>query len=331
MKRYMHTTIKMSIAFVITIVIAELLSLDYAITAGILAVLSIQSTNKDSIVIAIKRFSNATIGLVLGSIFFVLFGYNVYAFLGFSMLFIFISFFFKLPEGIVPTLVLVSHLLLFSQFSWIFLGQEFLLITIAIGVALLLNLIYPLNSQKQLLAYIKSIDQMMTDHVFMLSLLFKDLKHPRDFLIHHDQINSHIKEIIDLAELVDKDILIANDHRYIAYLYMRRTQLKHINHIYALILKVETHHENIHLIANYIKELSGDIGCFDRASGQLEKLNDLLLTVKDQALPKSRAEFETRAILFQIVDVLSTFLETKIQFHQTYPMYDCNQNKSKKE
>ena len=326
MKRYMHTTIKMSIAFVITIVIAELLALDYAITAGILAVLSIQATNKDSITIAVKRFSNATLGLVLGSILFVLFGYNVFVFLGFSMLFIFLSFFLKLPEGIVPTLVLVSHLLLFSRFSWAFLGQEFLLIGIAIGVALLLNLVYPLNSQKQLLAYIKSIDQMMIDHVFMLSLLFKDLKHPRDFLIHHDMINSHIKEIIDLAELVDKDILIANDHRYIAYLYMRRTQLKHVNHMYDLILKVESHHDNIDLIANYIKQLSSDIGCFDRASGQLDQLNALLMTVKNQALPKSREEFETRAILFQIVDVLSTFLETKIQFHKRYPMYDCQSN-----
>jgi uncharacterized membrane protein YgaE (UPF0421/DUF939 family) len=325
MKGYIHTTIKMGVAGIITILIANAIGLDYAITGGILAILSIQQTKKDSVSLAVKRVISATIGLLFASLVFVIFGYHLWVFLAFMVLFILGSFYIKLPEGIIATLVLASHLLIFGSFSWIFLGQEFLLIATAIIVALCVNIIYPQNSHKVLLSYIEKIDRLIADHLFMLSLFLKDLKTPDLYMTHYKHINSSIKETLKKAELTDKDILFDNDHRYLTYLYMRRTQMKQINKMYEVAGKIKSHHENILLISKYIHQLSFDIGCFDRASGQLEKLFELLTQVKNQPLPKTRDEFETRAILFQIVNELEDFLQTKITFHQQFPMYECGQ------
>jgi uncharacterized membrane protein YgaE (UPF0421/DUF939 family) len=330
MKGYIHTTIKMGVAGIITVLIANVIGLEYAITGGILAILSIQQTKKDSVLLALKRVISATIGLLLASLVFVIFGYHLWVFFIFMIIFIFGSFLIKLPEGIIATLVLASHLLIFGSFSWVFLGQEFLLIAIAIVIALCVNIIYPQNSQKVLMSYIKNIDRLIADHLFMLSLLMKDLNTSDIYMTHHKHINSSMKEILKKAELIDKDILFDNDHRYLIYLYMRRTQMKQINKMYEISIKIKAHHDNILLISKYINQLSFDIGCFDRASGQLDKLNALLFDIKNQVLPKTRDEFETRAILFQVVNELEDFLQTKISFHQQFPLYECGPKEENK-
>jgi uncharacterized membrane protein YgaE (UPF0421/DUF939 family) len=318
MARYLHTTIKMSLASVLAILLAELFSLNYPITAGILAVLSIQLTRTDSINLAIKRFVNAVIGIALFTVFFIVFGYAVYVFVLVTVLFIAASFATKLEIGIVPTLVLTSHLLLFGTFDWFMILNSVLLIGIAGIVSLMLNLVYPLNSKKALSGFSEDIDTLIIKDLRALATLLKQLDHLEESRYQHVEIRSKLKSMLKEAELVNKDILFDQDRQLMSYIKMRYAQMKRIHRIYTLASHIKKSHPYATLLAEYVDNLSSDIGRADKASEQLDKLHTLLEDYRQKPLPKTREAFETRALLYQMIFELETFLEEKIQYHKNY-------------
>lgn len=318
MNRYLHITIKMSIASFVTIIVSELIGLEYAITAGILAVLSIQLTRKDSVVLAGKRLVDAMLAIGLFTALFIVFDYSVIVFALGTVLFIGLSFAFKIDVGIVPALVLASHILLRGSYSFEMILNSFLLIFVATSMALMLNLLYPLNTKKVLLDITEEIDRYIKEDLSQLSSCMSHIPHISSSLASHELIHQKLEKALYKAELNDKDMLFDQDHKHMSYIHMRDTQMKRIHQIYELMMKIEDYHPHIDVLKKYIGELTNDIGKDDMASAQLIKLNTILFEFKQSNLPTSRDEFETRAVLYQMMFELEAFLEEKIAFHNKY-------------
>ena len=318
MNRYLHTTLKMSIASVVTIVIADLIGLEYAITAGILAVLSIQLTRKDSYVLAIKRFLDAILAIGLFTLLFVLFGYSVLVFVLATILFIGVSFAMKIDTGIVPGLVLASHILLSGTYQFETILNSFLLIFVASVVALILNVIYPLNTKNILENIVDEIDSYIKEDLAQLATCMSNVPFISSSLASHEFIHKKLENALYKAELNDKDMMFDQDHKHMSYIHMRQAQMKRIHQIYELMLNIPDHHPHIDKLQVYIRDLQNDISRHDLASMQLIKLDTLLEEFKASTLPKTRIEFETRAVLYQMMFELQAFLEEKIAFHNHY-------------
>ena len=319
--RLFHTTVKMTLVGVIASLLAMLFRLDYYMTAGIIAILSIHLTKRDSLVFSLKRLVDACFGLILATIMFIGFGYHFYVFVLFVFVFSYSSFVFRISEGIVPSLVLVLHLYQESSFSKTLLLNEVYLILIAIGVATIFNILYPTSSEKELNNHVDSIDQLIRDHLFMLHLLLKDPAYNEEYYKHYIQIDHKIQKTIDIVELVDKDMLFQNDHSYLAYLHMRKEQNSYIRHMYQQALKIKKLHPYALEISSFIVELSYDIGIYNKAFMQLKNLDLIQQRYKDATLPETREEFEIRAILYQILNEIESLLMVKVQFHHSYPEF----------
>lgn len=317
--RLFHTTIKMTLVGIIASLVARLFSLDYWMTAGIVAILSIHLTKRDSLVYSFKRLIDALFALVLATILFIGLGYEFYAFGIFIFIFVYTSFVFKISEGIVLSIVLVSHLYLNESFSLSLLLNEFYLLIISIGVASIFNILYPTSSEKELNQHVESIDQLIRDHLFMLHLLLKDPAYNEEYYRHYVAIDKKIQKTIDIVELVDKDMLFQNDHSYLAYLHMRKEQNSYIRHMYQQALKIKRLHPYALEIAAFILDLSFDIGMYNKAFLQLKNLDLIQKRYKDATLPETREEFEIRAILYQILNEVESLLMVKVQFHHSYP------------
>ncbi len=319
MSRYIHLTIKMSTASIITILIAMSLGLEYAITAGILAVLSIQLTRRDSLLNALERFLSSIIGLFIALIMFLTFGYNLIVFALFTAVFIFISFALKLTIGIVPTLVLVSHVLDAGQFDWAILINSVSIMAIAITIALLVNSIYPLNSQRKLLNLIENIDALIRNDLANLAARINGSIDNDRALAQHVTNKNALEQFKGDAELIDKDILFDHDYRLIHYLNVRNAQMTQIDRMLGLILQTNETSEHAIKLGEYVLNLKDDVGHADKASRQKKSLHTLLNQYRKMALPTTRSEFEYRSILYQITLELDTFLSEKIAFHERYP------------
>ena len=318
MSRYLHTTIKMSLASFVTIVISELLHLDYAITGGILAVLSIQLTRKDSYLLAIKRFLDALLAIALFTMLFLVLDFSVLVFAIGTVLFIALSFALKIDVGIVPSLVLASHILLRGSYSFDIVLNSFLLIFIASFIALTLNILYPLNTKKSLQEITMTIDGYIKEDLMQLANCMSHIPHISSSLANHEYIHQKLKKALYKAELNDKDILFDQDHMHMSYIHMRDAQMKRIHQIYELMMNIEQQHPHLHILIDYLEDLTKDIGKSNMASSQLIKLQTILYDFKQSALPSSRQEFETRAVLYQMVFELTAFLEEKIQYHNQF-------------
>ncbi len=319
--RIIITVLKMSLAGLITSLLTKAFGLDYWITAGILAVLSTQLTKRDSINIAIKRISGAVLGLILASLMFVLFGYNYIVFSVFVLVFAGASFLLSIEIGIVPVLVLVSHLLEKGSFSWTSVLNEFLIIAIAIVVVLILDLVYPSPAEKQFKKYIDKIDQQLKEHLIIIAQFLRNEIGKEETIKHYDESLLLFKETQKEAVLLDKDLLFQKGSQYLSYLDMRKDQITHINHIYKHALKLLFNHEHVLKVANFIEELVDDISYYDKATSQLEKLLTVREFYKTTTLPKTREEFETRAMIYQMLNEIEYLLEAKTEFHKNNPKF----------
>lgn len=319
--RLLHTAIKMSLVGVIASLIARFLGLEYWLTAGILAILSIHLTKRDSLIISLRRITGSLFALILSTLFFLGFGYEFLVYSVFVFIFAYAAWMLRVSEGIVPGLVLVTHLLGRGSFDAMLLLNEVLILFVSIGIALLFNIIYPTSSEKELNQHILSIDQMIRDHLYMLSLLLKDPSFSEEYYRHYSMLDKKISETIDVVELVDKDLLFANDHSYLAYFHMRKEQSAYIRHMYVHALKIKSIHPYALSISEYVRNMTQDVGIYNKAILQLKKLGELQLGYKDAPLPETRDEFEIRAGLYQILNEIESFLMVKVQFHHQYPEF----------
>ena len=124
-------------------IIADILSLKHAVAAGVIAILSTQSTRRQSVEIAIQRICSSLLALTIASIIFWLLGYSPITFGLYLLIFIPSAVKLKVSEGIVVSSVLVTHLLVENSIEPSWLLNELLLMLIGAGVALILKLICP--------------------------------------------------------------------------------------------------------------------------------------------------------------------------------------------
>ncbi len=327
--RLFHTAVKMTLVGVIASLIAKFINLDYWMTAGILAILSIHLTKRDSVIISSKRLIDSLFGLLLATLLFISFGYEFWVFGVFVFIFAFASWTLKISEGIVPGLVLVTHLLIQGSFSLPLLGNELSLIFISIGIATIFNIFYPTSNERDLISHVESIDHLVADHLFMLSLLVKDPEYTEEYYRHYTYVDHKIKEFIDIVELVDKDLLFQNDHSYLAYFHMRKEQTNYIRHMYMQAIKIKELHPYALDISKYIIDLSGEIGHYNKAVEQLRQLDEIQQEFRETELPKTREEFEIRAKLYQILIEIESLLTVKIDFHHQFPDFGIKHLKNK--
>ena len=264
-----NSTIKISLIAVLATLIGYLVGINNYLTVGIIGILSVQVTKYDSLKSGLIRFLNALWALLLSFLIFLICGIEIWAFAIFLVIFVFTSLLMKTELGMVPSIVLISHVFNSTALSWGLFFEELSIMVISIGVALVVNLVYPQFWLKSMTKHLKEVDQLVREQLFTLSLYLKRTDAAKDFITHQDLTNKAFEKIASTVEKLDKDKPFANDHRYLAYLYMRKTQLNAVNEMYERILKLKESHPNQMKVAQYIEGLSQDIGYEDKANKQM--------------------------------------------------------------
>lgn len=138
-------TIKLTLATCLAAALAAALGLTYAISAGVIAILSVSDTRRSTIKQGYQRFMSTLLALTIGSLAFSLFGFNLWALGVFIALYAPCAFLLGWQIGITPSTVLVTHLLIEQSTSWGLLLNELVLFLIGTSFALLANLYMPSN------------------------------------------------------------------------------------------------------------------------------------------------------------------------------------------
>lgn len=309
--------LKNAIGAAIAIIIAQAFKLSNVMTAGIIVLLSIQNTRQESFKIAFKRLIATFIALIIAPIIFKLFSFSPYSFGVFLLIFIPLLIRFDLQDGIVVNSVLVTHLIIDKDISIGFLLNELGIMIIGLTVALVLNIYMP-NIEGRLEDVEKQVEKWIQNVLKKYANILKttgELKNPEGLFRQGDEL---IQEAVDHAHIYFNNQILMREDYQMAYVYMRKQQMDVLKHIYTYLTRLSITHAASIKVCDFTIKVSEAIGVENRAKDLLVELESLKQEFRTWDLPKSRDEFENRALLFQYLNDIERFLEIKDEFHDKY-------------
>lgn len=305
-------TIKTAFGMALGVIICKMLNLDNFASAAILVVLCVKNTKVKSLEAASARFFACLLGIVFSYVFFMHLGFNP-VILGLLVLFFIpVTVMFGIQEGVVTSIVIILHCFNSGNINMHVAINEFLLLCVGMGIALLLNLYMP-NHNKELKGYKKIIEMEFKVIVMRLS---DALKHPEIILNTNDIDKLHvtIERAKSVAFTEVENHFSRNDNSYYHYFDMRESQLELLKRMTYLIndisCKDKLHMECSHLL----EDLSNNITSNNFTAIRLHDLYKIMLELDSYPLPDSHERLKSRSAAMQLLKEIERYLMIKHKF-----------------
>lgn len=307
---------KMSVGAVIAYAAASALELDFAVSAGIITLLTICDTKRETVKVTVKRFIAFVFVTLLCRLFFEICGYNAAGLLFVLMVFLIICALFDMNEAVAMNCVIATHYLSTGDVSLRFAGNELLLLITGAGTGVLLNLIMPENIRK-IRSIQNSTDSKMSDilHRMSVYILAEDRsEYTGSCFVNLDTLLSELRS--ESLSYIGNSFSGGRDY-FLRYVDMRITQCGILKRIYSDITALGAIPIQAKPIADYLKRMSEEFHELNDAASLLLGAEELFEHYASEALPQSRDEFESRALLYHILCDLKAFVNIKAEFAKT--------------
>lgn len=314
-KRTFITALKISVGSCMAMYIAELMNLDFAVSAGSVTLLTILTTKWETLKLSLVRIVSFVVTVALS---YILFEHIPSSWVAYG-LFLFIMT--VLLEGfgwraaLSVNALICTHFLATDNFSPEFILNEFLLVVLGVSIAVLLNLFNNNTARKKkILEYVASVE-------ISLGTILGKLA---EYLLSNDTGATVWEDIKSLERDIENYINLAHEYQnntfstqpgyYIDYFEMRSKQCGVLHSLHYEMERMRGIPKQAEIVADYIMYMKNYITEPNDPKEQLERLEQLVDAMKKEELPKSRKEFEDRALLYHILMDLEEFLKYKQRF-----------------
>lgn len=305
--------LKIAVGSTLSILIADALGLSYSTSAGIITLLTIHNTSKETLIITIKRIAAFLMATVFSYAVFHSLGYNAVAYGIFLFIFVAVCQFLNLKDAISTNAVLITHYLLEGNMEIPLLLNETLLLFIGAGIGTLLNLYIP-GKVKEIRITQHTLEEDLRMVLLRMSeYITRENKSGYDGRC-LDKLLADISEGEKQAFAYMNNTFFQESKYFIEYMKMRRQQCFVLKDIYKKIVSMNAVPPQTEPIASFIRHISISFGESNNARDLLKELHALLEEMKNSSLPVTREEFENRAVLYLILMDLDYFLQLKKDF-----------------
>ncbi len=319
-QKVMLNTIKFASASIISILIALALEIDFAVSAGIVTILTIQPTKKETVKTAFGRVLSFLISLLLSYALFGVFGYTMIAFLVYLALYVFICQVFRWQNSLTVSPVLVSHFLTSEVMNFHTVSNEIIIFVIGVGVGLIANLHLKKNED-----YIEELKAAADNQITEILMRTAERILEHDEAYHNDdcfaELRSHIRKAKNVAEENYNNQFLTDDVYDIEYIRMRDKQCWILYEMYKSVRHIETTPITAEHISDFLRNLATvypTIHSGDAGRKLMTEFRVLDGEMKTKPLPADRNEFEDRARLFGLLRLIEEFIQIKIYFYDKY-------------
>ncbi len=307
-----YRTLKTAIATPLAIGIAQFVGVSNIVSAGILTILCIQPSRKQSVESALHRFFACILAIIFSVAFFELINYTPIVLGLLLTVFIPTTVLLKIQKGILTSTVITLNLYSLGTIKFDYISDQLLLTIVGIGTGLIVNL------------YMPSLDKHLTKIQAKLESNFKSILHEIALFIKEGNMNWDGKEIsnIELSlekaqQLVERDRenhLLKDDHSFEKYFTMREKQFELLQQMLPLVTRLPKKDLMSEKIAIFFEQLSAAVHPGNTAKVFLNQLNEIKTLFKGQPLPTTQEEFETRSSLHQLLFLIEEYLKIKSKF-----------------
>ncbi|WP_018923899.1 aromatic acid exporter family protein [Salsuginibacillus kocurii] len=307
-----YRTIKTAIGAGLAVFIAQQLNLEFYVSAGIITILCISVTKKDSLHASWQRIIACVVGLFYASVIFEFIGYHPLSLTLLLLIFIPTMVAIRARLGIVTSAVIMFHLYTVENVTPALILNELALIVIGVGVALLMNL------------YMPSVELELVKYQVQVEELFSKIWKEYARYLRYQDTDWDGSEITKAARVLDegKGMALRNvdnhfmrhDDYFYHYFKMREKQFEVIERVLPFVSTLDDSVMQGDRIAFFMDRLSEGIHPGNTAQEFLNELGDLKEELKNTSLPDTRQEFEIRAALHYILHELEQYLVIKRMF-----------------
>lgn len=316
MKYVYNLAFKMAISATIALIIGNVLGVQYATVGAVIAILSIQDTRKKALIVSYRRIVACTIGILLSVILYKLIGNSPIAFGIFLLILIPITLRLKTQEGMVPAVVLSTHILVAKTITISLIVNELLLMLIGIGVAAIANAFMPSledefkEDKEWIEEYYRIIINKMSKSLITHTVDIDEQK-----II--DEVEKRLYESKETAYKIVNNNFFRSSSYYTDYINMRINQFDTIKRMRIHFERFNIPVEQMTIMSDFTLCVSENISEMNDCKSLLNDLEILRDEFKKMELPKSREEFESRAQLLQFLNDMEEFLLIKRNFFTT--------------
>ena len=309
-------TAKLILATCLACFLAYFLDLSSAVSAGIIALLSLSDTRRSTLKLARNRLFSMLLALAIGVLAFQLTGFHIWSFGLYLALYVPLAYKMGWEIGITPSSVLVSHLLVQESTSPALLLNEVLLFLIGTSFALLVNLYMP-SREKAIQNYHLQVEEKLKDILLRFKYyLSRGDGRNRAQLV--DELDELLDEALKLVYLDHSDHLFHQTDYHIHYFEMRQRQSRILRNMAQQINTCHLAASESLILAQLFSKIAVQLSQTNPAHDLLDDIEHYLEVFRHRSLPKTREEFETRATLLQLLREAETFIQVKVDFYQKY-------------
>ncbi len=328
-KEIVFNSIKIISASLIAIALAMLLDLEFAVSAGIVAILTIMPTKKETIKTAVGRLFAFAVALVIAFACYTLMGFHISSFVVFLVIYIVVCQIFRWYNALTVCAMIMSHFLTFGDMSVQHVLNEVMIFVLGVGMGVLVNLhlrkdvnyIEKLKDETD--AEMKSILAGMAEHI-----MDQDFTDYNGELLH--QLRKSIRHAKNVADRNYNNQFGTTDIYDIEYIRMRDKQCMVIHEMYKTVRHIETTPSTAHLISDFLKYMSETYHKDNDGKLTMEKFKEMDKEMKSRPLPAERKEFEDRAMLFHLMRKIEEFVTLKMEFSEKFANKENEEGKGYK-
>ncbi len=313
MKEKLFNALKISVAVILGITFANLLDLDYQTSAGIVAILTILRTKRETIQTAVGRTLAFCMALFISFVCFYFFGITIEAFLLFFIIYIFVCYLMNWTYAITLNAVLVSHFVTSGRLDGAAVLNEVLIFLIGVSVGIVMNLHLRKNVH-----HFEKMKQETDAHIIHILERMSERMENHDMTDYNGQCFEELSGILrdtkNMAEFNYNNQFNKYDLHDLEYIAMRERQCVVLYEMYSLIRHLETTPSTTQKVSEFLDMLSHVLDETNDGVELMERFKEMDAYMKAQPLPVERQEFEDRARLFCFMRNMEHFIQIKMDF-----------------
>ncbi len=312
-KEKCFNALKLCMAVILGITLANLLKLEYQTSAGIVAILTILRTKRETIQTALGRALAFVTALLISFVCFYFLGLTIEAFLVFFLIYIFVCHFMNWTYAITLNAVLVSHFVTSGRLDGPAVLNEVLIFLIGVGVGIVMNLHLRKNVH-----HFEKMKKETDEHIIrILERMSQRIKN-HDISDYNgrcfDELEKILRDTKNMAEMNYNNQFNKYDIFDLEYIAMRERQCVVLYEMYSLIRHLETTPATTHKVSEFLDTLSHVLDETNDGTQLMERFKEMDAYMKAHPLPVERQEFEDRARLFCFMRNMEHFIQIKMDF-----------------
>lgn len=309
-KNIFINSVKIILAATIAILIASLLNLQFAVSAGIVAILSVQPSKRETIHTALSRLYGFITSLIIGILCFNLLGFSIQTFCVYIFIYIFICQIFKWYSSMAMNSVLISHFITLGNTNFQSVTNEVLIFVIGVSLGIIVNLHLHKNT-----AAVERLKAEMDDKIV------STLHRMSQRIINHNLegydgscftlLRNSLGEAKAIAKENYQNQLKNNKNFDGDYIKMRQKQIHILYEMYKRVKNIKTPPVTAQVISDFLEKISIEYHRENDCISLLGEFQEIRAGMKKQPLPTTREEFENRAELYTLLEYIEEFLQVK--------------------